>query len=195
MDPKPVNRTLWVALGILGVGILLVVAIIFGLGPFADDELSEADYLARADQICAEAHADYEELQGSPPRTAAEAAETTGELLAISRDELDGIRELDPPAALDTAVGRYLKAREAGIEDLRAGVGAAEEGDAFAYGKAQAELASTQLERRELAAKVGFKECSVVLFGRDALEADSQAPAETDPSAPPTVNNPPTGAP
>jgi hypothetical protein len=195
MESQPANRTAWVAIGILGVAILLAVAIIFDLGPFADGELSEAEFLASGDEICAEAHADFEDLQDSPPRTASEAAELTDELLAISREELDGIRELDGPASLDPALDRYLNAREAGIDELRAGEDAAKGGDALAYAEAQAELASGQLERRELAAKVGFDECSQVLFGREQLEADSQPPLNTDPSAPPTVNNPPTGTP
>lgn len=195
MEPKPVNRTAWVAAVIAGVAILLVAAIVFDLGPFADEELSQAEFLALGDDICAEAHADFEKLQDSPPRTANEAAERTGELLAISRNELDEIRELNAPATLDTALDRYLKARDAGIEELRAGEEAADDGDVLAYSTAQAELASKQLERRDLAAKVGFDECSRVLFGRDQLETDSQAPLNTDPSAPPTVSNPPTGDP
>lgn len=193
-DPAT-NRNAWVALGILGVAIVLVLAILLDLGPFADDPLSEAEFLARGDEICSAAHSDYEALQDSPPRTANEAAERTDELLAISRSELDEIRDLDGPAALQSVVGRYLEAREKGIERLRDGVEAAEEGDALAYARAQAEVASTQLERRKLAQRVGFEECSQVLFGRDQLAADSEPPLETESGAPPTVSNPPTATP
>lgn len=195
MEPKPVNRTAWIAAGIIGVIVLVALAIVFDLGPFGDDELTEAEFIARGDEICSQAHTDFEEAQGSPPRTATEAEELTDELVAIAREELNAIRDLNGPASLDTAVERYLTAREGGIDEIRAGLEAAEQGDAVAYGAAQAKLASSQLERRDLAAKVGFDECSTVLFGRDQLAEDSQPPVNTDPSAPPTVNNPPTGTP
>lgn len=194
-EPRTSNRTAWIALGILGVAVLLVVSVVFDLGPFADEDLTEAKYLAQADDICSQAHRDFEKLQGSPPRTANEAAELTEELLAISRDEQDAIADLTPPAALTSSVERYLDARDAGIERLREGAGAADEGDAFAYAEAQADLASTQKERSKLAKRVGFDECSQALFGPGQLKEDAKPPTEVDPSAPPTVANPPTGAP
>ena len=174
MEPKPVNRTAWIAAGIAGVVVLLVLAILVDLGPFTDEELTEAEFLAQGDGICQQAHRDFERLQGSSPTTANEAGELTSELLAISRDELDAIGELQAPAALTSSVRRYLDAREAGIERLRDGVDAAEDGDALAYAKAQAELASTQPKREKLARQVGFDECSRILFGREQLESDSK---------------------
>jgi predicted transcriptional regulator len=195
MESRPVNRTAWIAAGILGALALLLAAIIFDLGPFADDELSRAEFLAQGDEICSQAHSDYEKLQDSPPRTATEASELTSELLAISREELEAIADLNAPAELTTALERYLDAREAGIERLREGVEAADGGDAFAYAQAQSELASTQRKREGLARDVGFEVCSEVLFGREQLASDSEPPLNTDPSAPPTVNNPPTGTP
>jgi predicted transcriptional regulator len=168
---------------------------VLGLGPFADDELSAAQYVARGDEICADAHDDFTKLQESAPRTSSEAVELTDELVGISRDELDAVSELTPPPDLKPAMDRYLKARESGIELMRDGLAAAEDGDAFNYSKAQADLASSQLDRRDLAEKVGFSECSQPIFGKDELASDSEAPVNTDPSAPPTVANPPTGTP
>jgi hypothetical protein len=194
-EPRTSNRTTWIALGILGVAVLLVVSVVFDLGPFAEEDMTETEYLAQADDICSQAHRDFEKLQGSPPRTASEAAELTEELLAISRDEQDAIADLTPPPALTSSVERYLDARDAGIERLREGAGAAGEGDAFAYAEAQADLASTQKERLKIAKRVGFDDCSQALFGPGQLEEDSKPPTEVDPSAPPTVANPPTGAP
>jgi hypothetical protein len=197
MEPEPQagNRLVWVAIAALGVGVLIALAIILDLGPFADEPLSEAEFLARADRICADAHSDYERLQDSPPSTAAEATELTQELVDISHEELDQISDLDAPAAVETPLERYLHAREDGINKLREGADAAEKGDAFAYSAAQAKVASGQLDRQKLAKAVGLEECSKVLFGRDALAEASNPPVELDPGAPPTVNNPPTGTP
>ena len=189
------NRLVWVAIAALGVGLLVGLAIILDLGPFGDEPLSEPEFIARADRICADAHSDYERVQDSPPSTAAEAAELTDELVDISQEELDRISDLQAPAAVATPLERYLKAREGGIDELRDGADAAEKGDAFAYSAAQAKVASGQLDRLKLAQAVGFEECSKVLFGRDALAEASNPPAELDPGAPPTVDNPPTGAP
>ena len=175
--------------------VLVALAILLDLGPFADEDLSEAEFVARGDELCAQAHANFEEAQKSPPRTASEARELTTELLAVAREERDAIADLNAPASLDPAVERYLNARERGIDQIEAGVEAAEGGDTVAYEKAQAGLASGQLKRQRRARRIGFEECSRVLFGREQLGRDAQEPAGADPSAPPTVNNPPTGTP
>lgn len=185
----------WAVLAVLAVGVFVALALLLDLGPFADEPLSEAEFLARGDEICHRAHADFEELQGHAPATAREAAEITDELVAIAREELERIRDLEAPVALETALKRYLDARVAGIERLEEGAKAAADEDAFAYAKAQAEVADTQLSRLKLAREVGFDQCSRVLFGREQLEGDQVAPIDTDPSAPPTIENPPTGAP
>jgi hypothetical protein len=197
MEPEPeaTSRTGWIGLAILAVALVVGIALLVDAGPFADEALTEDEFLAQGDEICAQAHEDFEGLQSEPPRTGAEATELTEELVAISRDELDAIAELNGPSSLDAALDRYLSAREAGIDLLRGGLDAAEAGDAFAYAKAQAEVAASQRERLKLAERVGFTECSRVLFGRDQLEQDAEPPVNTDPSAPPTVANPPTGTP
>src|SRR5687768_3825863 len=111
MDPEPesTGATGWIAIAVLAAVALLVgLAIVLDLGPFGEDELSEEEFLAKGDEICAQAHDDFTRLQSEPPRTATEAAELTDELVAISRDELDAIAELDGPASLDPALDRYL---------------------------------------------------------------------------------------
>jgi hypothetical protein len=193
--PRSDRRGLWIALGALGAATLVVIAIVADLGPFADEELSEAEFLSRGDEICREAHDEFEDLQGRTPNTASEAADLTGNLMEISEGELDEIRDLNVPAPLERSLDRYLEAREQGIEQLRKGLDAAEDGDAFAYADAQAKVAAGQVRRLKLAKQVGFSECSRVLFGREQLAADSEPPQSTDPSAPQTVNNPPTGTP
>ncbi|MGH2954452.1 MAG: hypothetical protein ACRDK9_10640 [Solirubrobacterales bacterium] len=142
------------------IGILVVLSALLDLGPFADDELSRAELIARGDEICERAHDGFVELQAEQPRTAREAQDLTARLVGIAEDERDEVDELDGPDDLDALVDGYLDAREDGIAALRAGHDAAEAADAGAYADAQTELTSAQAERRRLAREVGFRECS-----------------------------------
>ena len=175
----------WVGIGALCVAVLFGLAYLFDLGPFAEEELTTPAFLAAADGICAEAHSDFEQVQEAQPATASAAAAVTEELLAISRDELEGIEDLEVPATLEKPLEQYLDARREGIDEMRAGLEAAQRGDAFAYADAQAAVASTQVERLTLAKGLGLTECSRVLFGREQLEKTAKTPAQGDPTAPP----------
>jgi hypothetical protein len=141
-------------------GILVALAALLDLGPFGDDELSRAELIARGDEVCARAHDAFEELQRKPPQTAAQAEELTENLVGIAEDEFDEIAALDGPEDLDRRLDRYLDAREEGIDALAAGRDAAADGDPDAYVELQAEVAGAQDRRRDLARRVGFKECS-----------------------------------
>jgi hypothetical protein len=191
-----VSPRAWLIGGVAAAALLIGLAIALDVGPFADDEeLSEGEFLARGDEICREAHEEFESAQKQSPTTASEAADLTGDLIDISQSEVDQIRDLNAPASLQRPLQRYLDAREEGIAQLQKGLDAAEKSDAFAYGDAQAKVAADQVHRLQLAKEVGFKECSRVLFGRDQLGADSEPPVSSSLNAPPTVNNPPTGTP
>lgn len=126
----------------------------------SDDELSRAEFIAQADEICAEAGDAFEELQAQPPRTAREAADLTERLVDIAEDALDEIDRLNRPGELDAEVDRYLAAREEGIESLREGFEAAEMGESRRYGAAQEQLAAGQRSRHRLAREIGLRECS-----------------------------------
>jgi hypothetical protein len=198
-DPQPLpprHRNARIAAALAVVAALFVAALVFDLGPFADDELSEAEFLARGDEICATAHDRFAKAQskasGQTPR---QAVALTDELIGIAEQELADIEELAPPQELGDDVERYLAARERGIATLREGRTAAERADIFEYESAQARMARGQAKRLELARAVGFSRCSTLDPSREAVEADAEPPSAGDPSAPPTVNNPPTGAP
>ena len=185
----------WLIAGAAAAALLIVLAIALDFGPFEEGELSNSEFLARGDEICREAHEEFESAQEQSPNTAREAADLTGDLIGISEGEVDQIRELNAPASLERPLERYLAAREEGIEQLQKGLDAAEEGDAFAYADAQAEVAADQVHRLQLAKEVGFNECSRVLFGRNQLASDAKPPVNSGLNAPPTVNNPPTATP
>ena len=143
-------------------GLLAVLALgaLLDQGPFREKEVSRSELIARADQLCLEAHTAFVRLQQTPPQTAEQAAELTDGLIGIAEDELARIAELDVPAELEQPVEAYLRAREDGIEALRAGRAAAEDDDASAYEQAQEDLQRTQAERSRLAREAGFYQCS-----------------------------------
>lgn len=144
--------------------VILAVLTLLDVGPLGPgEELRRDELLAHGNAICRQAGEQYAELQREPPRAAAEAADLTANLLSISEQELEAMRELDPPADLEAPLERYLTAREKGIALLRGGLEAAEGSDASAYADAQQAVAASQQERSGLAAEVGLSECSRVL--------------------------------
>jgi hypothetical protein len=185
--PRP-KRTAWIAGGV-GVVVVLV-ALFLLLDPFAE-ELSREEFLAQGDEICTEAHEAFTDLQAEPPATAREAADLTGQLINISEDERDEIDDLNGPSDLDDEVDAYLSGREEGIDQLHRGLDAAESDDAQGYAAAQAKVAAQQMERLRLAQEVGFTECSRPLSDREELARQAELPPPADPTAPPTVANPP----
>jgi hypothetical protein len=187
-QPRP-NRLPWVLAG-FGV-IVVMVALYLLLDPFGDEELSRAEFLAQGDEICTEAHEAFSALQSETPATAREAVDLTEQLINIAEDERDEIDDLNGPSDLDDEVEAYLSAREEGIDLLDRGLDAAEEDDGETYAASQAKVAAQQLERRELAEAVGFTDCSRPLVGREELARQAEPPLGSDPSAPPTVANPP----
>jgi hypothetical protein len=200
MDYPPTERTdrrfVWITLSIAAVMLIVALAVALDIGAPADDDLPEGEFLAQGDEICSRARDEFERLQRTKPRTPGEAEELTSALVDLATEELDRVRELSAPADLEPALDRYLKAREQGIEQMRAGLQATRDRDAFAYEKAQAEVADGQIHRLQLAKQVGFSECSQILGERDQLANDAKPPAETTPQgAPPTIADPPTGAP
>lgn len=162
-EPQP--WSFGIRLGLVA-GVVGVLAVVFSfgavlhLGPFERSELSRGELLAQGDEICRRAHAAFEQLQVKQPQTPDQAAALTAQLLDIAEDEHDRLASLDGPDDFDDELATYLAARELGIEALRRGQEAAEEGRADVYAEAQAELNETQRQRIQIARQVGFAECS-----------------------------------
>ncbi len=175
------NRLLLYGLPTLAVlALVVIILLVLDTGPFANDSLSESEFLAQGDQICLEAREEFAQRQQELPQTAKEAADLAESLLGISRQELEAIEELGAPDQLQSALDEYLTAREAGIALLRVGMEAARNDNVRGYTKAQIELASGQGERSELAEAVGFSECSRPLSADSA--GQSLDPPKFDPS-------------
>jgi hypothetical protein len=158
--PKPTHRSGIAAAAVGGVALLVVLALLLDLGPFGDDDPGPSEFAATADEICAEARDEFRDLQRTPPRTPGDAAELTRDLASLAEEELEEIGSLTPPAGAEADVARYLEAKEAGIELLRAGADAADAGDAERYEQLQAELERSQPKRLRLARAAGLAECS-----------------------------------
>jgi hypothetical protein len=197
VDETPFANRAGLALAIAAlVAVLVAIFALVDTGPFADEELTTEEFIAEGDEICTSAHDEFREIQQKPPRTPSDAAEQTGGLIDVAEEERDALADLNEPSGLSEQVDRYLEARDRGIDLLREGRDAAEAADPSAYERFQAEIAATQLDPRyEIAREIGFSECSKPLIERGELKEHAEEPTPTDTSAPPTVSNPPTGAP
>ena len=177
MEGEPRSNRTGLAAGVIGLVVLLaVLAVLFDLGPFADDPPSAPEFLAQGDELCTKAHDEFLEIQRSAPRTADDAEEQVEALIEVAEEERDAIADLGAPSSLEDEVSAYLEDREEGIEVLQDGLEAARDDDPNAYEEAQARLASQQPKRQEAARDVGFSECSAPLVDKDELERQAQPP-------------------
>jgi hypothetical protein len=124
------------------------------------EPLTKQELIAQGDAICRQALEKFRQLQQNPPTTAEDAATLTQELIDITETELAQLRDLKPPASIQSSLDAYLKALETNIAVLKQGLKAAQQNDAPGYAKAQAKTVSQQVQRLSLARAVGFKECS-----------------------------------
>lgn len=126
----------------------------------SSEPLTKQELIAKGDAACRDARTQFQQLQQNPPTTAGEAATLTQKLIDISENELTQLRDLTPPASVQSSLDAYLKALEKNIAILKQGLKAAQQNDAAGYANAQARTVSEQVKRLELARAVGFKECS-----------------------------------
>ena len=123
-------------------------------------QVTPEELISRGDAICAEGRQRFDEVQAEAPANAAAAVDQTQELADIATDELNELRNMQPPDELRESYDRYLEARGRALELLEQGRDAADDKDAEAYGQAQAKAAAEEPQRRKLARAVGFKVCS-----------------------------------
>ncbi|TMK68441.1 MAG: hypothetical protein E6G48_10385 [Actinobacteria bacterium] len=155
------------ALALLAV--IVALAALLDIGPFGNDggnsQLSKAQFVAKSDEICKNAHDQFVALQQAPPKTSSEAAALQQKLIAISVNELNQIGTLGAPSDLEPALDRYLRARERGIRVLKEGLKAAQNNDPVAYERSKRKIFQGQGERTRLAHAVGFTVCSSAFSG------------------------------
>jgi hypothetical protein len=125
-----------------------------------DDEVSAAELVQKADEICGKERSSFARIQSHPPPNASVAADQTGELIQVTEDATSQLRDLKPPEELQSPYDRYLEARDRVIDQMKRGRDAAADQDSAAYGAAQAAVARDAPQRRKLAQALGLKVCS-----------------------------------
>jgi hypothetical protein len=137
---------------------LAVVAVaLAACGGDEGERLSEADWIAQADSICAEAQ---DELDALPePANAAELAEQAEAAVEIAERQLARLRDLRPPEAAEADFGSMLDLTERQIEITGEIAEAAAARDQAAVQELVAEGESVDDRADELAAGYGFDSC------------------------------------
>jgi hypothetical protein len=123
------------------------------------EEVSAAELVQRADGICREEQAKFDQIQARAPANASIAAQQTGELVEVSEAASSDLADLEPPESLRDAYDGYLEARERVVGEMKRGKEAAEERDSGGYAAAQTAVAKGAEERRRLAYALGLQVC------------------------------------
>ena len=143
---------------LLSLPVLAIAAMGGGCGS-SKEELSAAELVQKADRICRQEHAKFEQIQAHAPANASIAADQTKELIDASEAAGSVLRDLEPPESLSNPYELYLKARDSAVEQMKRGREAAESQDSAGYAAAQTAVAKSAPRRRELADAVGLKVC------------------------------------
>lgn len=149
-------RLRWIA----AIVISLVAGPIAGCGGGGSDQVTAAELVQKADEICGKERSSFARIQADAPPNASVAADQTDELIRVSQDANAELRDLEPPDRLQPAYDRYLAARERVIDQMNRGRSAARDQNSATYGAAQAAVARDAPQRRKLARAVGLKVCS-----------------------------------
>ena len=135
-------------------------ALIAGCGDGSSQPLSTEQLVEQGDELCRSGQDRFAAIQKEPPANTQQAADQVSELVDAANEEVDGLRDLEPPDEVQQAYDEYISAREDALDLLEDGRNAAEDEDSNAYGAAQVKLSDGAAERSKLARAVGFKVCS-----------------------------------
>lgn len=140
--------------------ISLVGVILAAAGCGGPQKVSAAELVQRGDAICRELQDKFNQIQAQPPANASGAVDQTKDLVGAAEDAQSSLRDMEAPQPLQGPYERYLEARDRAIEQLKAGLDAAENQDGTAYGAAQQAMAQNAPRRKQLAESLGFRVCS-----------------------------------
>lgn len=132
------------------------VALVAGCGGGGGDRLSKEEYIAAADAICAEANSSIDAL-GEPTEETFDDYITKAE--EISREQLDKLRALKPPADDEATLNRAYDLVEQQIALAVKASEALKNQDQAAIEKASAEIDTLNAEADKIANDYGLKEC------------------------------------
>jgi hypothetical protein len=122
-------------------------------------QVSAAELVQKADDICRDEQAKFNRIQAHPPANASIAADQTKELANVTDAASSDLSDLEPPDQLSAPYEAYLKARDDALDELKKGEDAADNQDSAGYSAAQTAVAKSAPRRQKLAAAVGLKVC------------------------------------
>ena len=86
-----------------------------GCGGGGSKQVSAAELVQKADEICREERSSFDRIQAHPPPNASvAAADQTDELITVTENANSQLRDLKPPEQLRSAYDRYLDGPRSG---------------------------------------------------------------------------------
>ena len=135
--------------------VFLAVAACSGGG---DDRLSAAEYVRRADEVCATYDRRLEELPR--PEDLADLADLADRALPIAEEGVRELRKLEPPKELERPVNEWLERNDANVEKIEELREAARAGDEQRVQILGSEARKNEEEADALARRIGLRTCA-----------------------------------
>lgn len=137
--------------------VALAATVLAACGGDGGERLTESEWIAQADAICAEAQ---DEIDALPePTNAAELAEQARQAVAIAERQLSRLRDLRPPETAEDDYEAMLDLTQREIELTNEIAEAASAGDPARTEGLIAEAQRVDEDADALAAEYGFQEC------------------------------------
>jgi hypothetical protein len=122
--------------------------------------ISPQEFQSEANQVCRDSQQQFDRIQRIQPHTADQTEKQAAALADVSRQALDNLHQIEPPAELKAGYSRYLAAREKDLGFIEDGRDAAASKDINAYVRATHRAAAQAPVRRQLALQLGLRFCS-----------------------------------
>lgn len=123
-----------------------------------DDRLSRDEYIARADEICADIEQRGEALQ--EPESVEDVRRFIDQARPLLQEGIDDLRALEPPEDLQGPHDSMVDAAAGGLPALDRLAEAAEQEDEEAFNAAVEEITRADEESSRIAGEMGMKACA-----------------------------------
>ena len=149
-------RAAFAALGLIAV--LAAACADDSQSPDGEERLSRAEYIRRADEICAEYDRRLDAL--AKPKDVRDVARLAEDAFPIAQEGIAKLRELRPPAELSRQVTAWLRLNDENARSMHRLEEAAASGDTVRVQQVASDAADTERRADELAKKIGLKDCA-----------------------------------
>jgi len=123
------------------------------------EKLNAGELAEKADAICRDEQAQFDQIQAHSPANASIAADQTKDLIDATEAASSDLSDLEPPDQLRYPYDAFLRARDGALDQMKKGRDAADSQDSAGYSSAQTAVAKSAAPRHRLAAAVGLKVC------------------------------------